>query len=497
MKLNHKVLTIIAALLLIQSTLLAQPNTSEDAAEGIEKSLLFLEITSSAYENMQPWKKATMSSSYGYACAVGPYEVLTTAWNVTDTAHIKARLHGRNEFVPATVKVVDYEIDLALLELDREEMDAPLTPVTFSNDYAKGASVSSHWLTAGGRHKTGRGYIDRADVYKAPASYTSMLNYIIGNTSNTDSRGRLYCLDEKPVGLACWSDGDSKETGVIPTQIIDRFLADARDGEYKGFGSVGFSITKLIDPAMRNYLDMPDGEDNGVYVNDVYTLGTGSDTLEQGDVILAINGLAMNAYGRYEHPTYGRIQMAQIFAETPVGDNIEFTLWRDGKKITLSAPAEKFTAQDMLVPYYEYGMQPEYFVTAGFVFQKLTRPYMQMWGDDFAGKITPHIYNYYRDTAFSPTEDRQDVIMLSFVLPHQVNLGYHDLRGKIVKSVNGRTIESMQDFVSAFQLNPDAQHDVIEFEQDNPTVVIPRDQAKTADMMIAQRFGVTQQQNVN
>ena len=166
---------------------------------------------------------------------------------------------------------------------------------------------------------------------------------------------------------------------------------------------------------------------NGVQVTNVIQSGQDSDLLKAGDVILAIDGKELDAYGKFLHPAYDRIMFHHLITSHKIGDDIVFDIWRDGSKQQLRVQAKNFDVGEMLVPYYEYGQQPEYVVTGGFVFQKLTRPYLTNWGKDWDGKVTPHLLHYLRDMAFKPTAQRRDIVILSYVLPAQINLGYTDL----------------------------------------------------------------------
>ena len=151
----------------------------------------------------------------------------------------------------------------------------------------------------------------------------------------------------------------------------------------------------------------------------------------------------------------------------------------------------------MLVDFYEFDKQPEYIITAGFVIQKLTRPYMRVWGDGWSGKVPPHFYHYYRDMGFSPTEDRQDIVILSFVMPAEINQGYHSMGRQVISKFNGIKIHSINDILRAQQSNMMSRFDTIEFEQDYPTVVIDRSQLEEANAFIAKTYGIKKLQNVN
>jgi len=375
-------------------------------------------------------------------------------------------------------------------------MTEPLKPLAFSEDYPKGAELDFYWLSSDNRIYNGRGYLDRARVQRTNISYEKRLHYVVANTSRRTSTGQVYCIGAKPIGIACWSN-DNKEAGLISGEVINAFLAEAAKDDYNGFGAVGFAVSDLLDPAMRSFLKMPPDLKDGVYVSDIYALGTGSDVLKQGDVILAIGRNTLSSYGRFQHKKYEQLDFEHLIVSKPVGRKLAFDIWRNGKKTRLKAEVKNFKTTDMLVPYQEFDRQPEYVITAGFVFQKLTREYLARWGDNWAGKVSSHLYHYYRDLAYKPAPERSDIVILSYVLPAPVNLGYKDLAQIVVKKFNGMTIRSIADIPKAQKLNPDSKFDVIEFEMDKPTIVIPRDQLAAADAMIGRNYGITKLQNIN
>lgn len=467
-----------------------------DITEAMKESIVYLNTSFYGYQQHQPWRHRDVKEAWATGCAVGEYEVLTTAWNVADVALIKALRYSQNEFVGAKIKVVDYESNLCLIELDPNKMSEPLKPLVFSEDFPKGAEVDFYWLSSGNHLYSGRGYLDRARVEKTNVSYERHLHYVVANTSGRTGIGQVYCVGAEPVGIACWSN-DNKEAGLIPGEVINKFLAEAGKENYKGFGAVGFAATSLLDPAMRSFLKMPESLKTGAYVTDVYNLGTGSDVLKKADVILSIDGETLNAYGRFLHAKYDRLYFHHLIASKAVGDRVLFEVWRDGEKKQLEAEVKNFKASEMLVPYHEFDQQPEYVITGGFILQKLTRKYLAEWGEDWTGKVSPHLYHYYRDLSFKPTDERGDVVILSYVLPADINLGYKNLSQIVVKKFNGMTIGSISDILTARKLNPGAKYDVIEFEMDNPVVVIDREQLATADMLISRNYGISKLLNIN
>jgi len=477
-----------------QST--AASRSSAAMTTTMEQSIVYLQTASYGYEQSQPWKNKDISEGWACGVAVGNYEVITPAWNVANVSFIKARRHGQNDFVNAKIKVVDYESNLCLIELDPNTISVPLKPLVFSEEFRKGDEVAFYWLSPNNDLNSGRGFLDRTRIEKASTSFENHLDYIAANTSAATGIGQVYCAGDEPIGIACWSS-DNKEAGIIPGERINRFLTQAAAKDYKGFGTVGFAASALLDPAMRAFLQLPLSIQNGIYVDDIYTLGTGSDVLKKADAILSIDGHTLNPYGLYKHPKYEEISYSHLITSKAAGDKISFELWRDGTKQQVEAEVKNFKASQMLVPYQEFDRQPEYIISDGFVFQKLTREYLAQWGENWQGKVLPHLYHYYSDLSFKPTPERRDIVLLSFVLPTQFNLGYHDLRQLVVKKFNGMTIRSIRDIPAAQKLNPDSKYDVIEFELDNPTVVISREQLPTADMLMGKLYEIPKLMNIN
>ena len=467
-----------------------------DLSEKMKDSIVYLEISKQSYNLTEPWKQRNISESWACASAVGEYKVITTAESVANHTFLKVLRHGQNDFVGAKLLVVDYEANLCLIQLDPNELRTPLKPLIFDEEYKKGAEVDYYWLPSDNRMYNGRGYLDRVNVQQTRTSHAQYLCYVVTGASQRTEAGEIYCVGSASIGIACWSN-TNKEVGLIPSETINRFLRSFEDGSYEGFGKVGFEITELLNPATRSFLKMPENLENGVYVTDVYNLGTGCQTIKRDDVILTIDGNAIDSYGRFIHPKYESLSFDYLITSKSAGDNISFEVWRDGEKTELHTKVKGFKASEMLIPYHEFDRQPEYIVIAGFVLQKLTYEYLTEFGRDTAGEAPSHLYHYYRDFAFKPTDERSDIIVLSYVIPTPNNLGYTGLGQMVVSKLNGIAISSIEDIAAAQKLNPESRFDVIEFELDSPVAVIEREQIQTDNMFVQQNYGITKLLNIN
>ena len=246
---------------------------------------------------------------------------------------------------------------------------------------------------------------------------------------------------------------------------------------FSPFSSKTGAVTKGNTGRTNSILDFP--------------IGTGSEELKQGDVILSINGQQLNPYGRYEHPEYKRISFRHILLQTPDANKIQFEIIREGRITTLDITARNIASDNMLIPYYLYGKQPEYMAVGGYVFQKLNRDYMGMWGGNMSGKAPPHLYHYQKDLSFKPSDEREDIVILSYVLPAEINLGYQQLSQRVVDTVNGTKIKSIKHFVDTVNSIDNNGAIKITFEMDSPVLIIPKKQLKTANMQIAQLYGIS------
>ncbi len=461
-----------------------------DPAERMADSMVYIESSRVGWEQLQPWRQTGVATVGAYGTAVGPTAVLTTAAPLSNAVSVRVRRHDQNEYIPAEIRVIDYEANLCLLELDETAVQTPLKPVVFSDKFIRNRELTAFRLGSDGDITQARATLDRAEVRFSTVSFARQLQYVLTSPSRSTGAGELYCLDDVPVGIACWSS--DSEVGLIPAETINRFLTAAAGTPYRGFGAIGFETTPLLDPAVRKYLQLPEDQRDGIYVTSVYTMGTGHLDLLAGDVILSIDGHRLNAHGRYEDQRYDRLGFEHLIARVPVGQTLEFVIWRNEKEESVDVEVLDIDAGKMLVPYYIYDRRPQYLVTGGFVFQVLTRDYMTLWGDGWQGKVPPHLFQYFRDRAFGPTDQRSDIVLLSYVLPTEANLGYHQLGRLVVSSVNGTDIGSFQHLYDALNDRSDRPFHVVEFELDSPTVVIPKAQLDAIDQQVMSLYGISE-----
>lgn len=488
----------------------------DKTVESYANSLLYMEIAALSYDQRRPWNPPENFTKAGYGIVIAPNHILTTAWNIFDSSYIKCKAKGTPDYFEANVKVVDYQLNLALLAFDPQQ--SPLAvPVTFNEVTPNRAPVQSHWITEDGTVMQQKGEYDRAEMFSNSVSFNSQITYIVENIALPSGSSRLVTQNGRVIGLAAWSESTSQEMGVIPSATINAFLTAARAGEsageagptqnagntptpgqtkpYQGFGWAGFHVEPLNDPVRREWLGLAQYPNRGVIVSDVLQMGTGSNILEKNDVIINVNGYEIDTYGKYNSPVFGRIDFNHLLLSSPAGSENSFTVIRDTKRLELKTQSKHIRADQMLIPFYAYDKKPTYFVTGGFIFRPLTRDYLTIWGEDWYSKAPTNLMIYFLGDSFKPTKSREEIVILSEVLPAMTNLGYHQMSNAVVSKVDNYPVESLSHMYDLIQSAP-GPFITIEFEKNQPLLVLPKDRLNQIDQMINQAYGITQPRSI-
>jgi Do/DeqQ family serine protease len=227
--------------------------------------------------------------------------IVTNNHVIEDSDQITVVMNDRREF-PAKVVTSDARIDLALLRIDTGGMKLPTLPLADSDQlqvgdlvlaigdpFGVGQTVTSGIISALARTQVGisdYGFFIQTDAAINP-----------GN-----SGGPLVTMDGKVAGInsAIYSKtGGSVGIGfAIPANMVAAFLAAAKSGghiERAWIGVRGESVG--VDMAEGLGLTRP----TGVVVDEIFPGGPAARAgLQQGDVILAVNGKEVDDEGSLE-----------------------------------------------------------------------------------------------------------------------------------------------------------------------------------------------------
>jgi len=144
------------------------------------------------------------------------------------------------------------------------------------------------------------------------------------------------------------------------------------------------------------------------------------------------------------------------------GDVISAKIIRNKEERDVQIPLKNIPASAALIPEDRPDLPPPYLVAGGFVFRELDVPYLKAWGDDWEDKIPATLRILYEMRSEQPEPDQKRLLVLTDVFPDEYNLGYHELAQNIVKTVNGKPVDSIKEMEDAFAHPLDGYH-IIEF----------------------------------
>jgi len=472
-----------------------QPPALSDARPApidFNSHVIRLTSTQQTWSPGQPWEKNPPTQRRALAAIVGDQLVLTTAEMVADATYLEFESTDGTRFVPAEVVAVDYEVNLALLKPADEELGKLLfansRPLEISSPPALGETLEMLQVEGNGVPLLTSGILQTVDVSASFLPGQSFLTFRVkASMQSVASSYSLPVLHRgKLAGLLISYNAKDQICDVASTEIVARFIEEAADGEYSGFPSLGISISRTEDTSFRQWLQLAD-DHGGIYVNNVRK-GMAADEagLKKGDVILAVDGHAIDRRGYYQHPLYGNLFWGHLVrGEKATGDPVTLTLLRDGEPMELSATLSRGGVENRLVPDYTFDTAPNFLVKGGFVFQELTRPLLEAFGEEWTSRAPLNLLDAYENQD-KYEDDAERIVFLSGSIATPATIGYERLRNLIVRRVNGQPIRNMKSLIEAFAGNAGELHS-IEFAEEDFTVYLDDAVATEVDTQLIQR----------
>jgi hypothetical protein len=290
----------------------------------------------------------------------------------------------------------------------------------------------------------------------------------------------------KLAGVLISYNSKDQISEVASTDIISRFLQESADGDYKGFPSLGISIARTEDPSFRQWLKLKDDQ-GGIYIQNVRKGGAADIAgVKKGDVLLAIDGQSVDRRGYYQHPNYGSLFWGHLIrGEKATGDSVTLSLLRDGQPLDIKVTLTREEESARLVPGYNFGKAPNFLIKGGLVFQELSRPLMESYGENWQTRAPLEFLDAMENPEqYEGKVDR--IVFLSGSIPTPATVGYESLRNLIVRKVNGKEVKNMKSLIEAFNGNLTERHS-IEFAEQNFTIYLDDATATAVDSQLLKR----------
>jgi S1-C subfamily serine protease len=470
------------------------PLPAETSATTALQSVVRINATQQTWSAGQPWEKQEPRSRRSLGALIDGNKVLTTAETVADWTFLEFETTDGRKRAAAKVVAVDYEANLALVSLLDDKKDADfftgMKPLQLSERCKVGSSVDILQVEDSGLPIVTTGPIQTVDVISSflPEEYFLTYEAKCSMQGAASSFSLPVLKGGKLLGLLTTYSSKDQLCDIVATDIVARFVKEAGDGQYDGFPELGIATSNTDDSTLRDWLKLPAGT-GGVYVTSVSKNSPAQKAgLQKGDVISAIDGHSIDQLGYYEDEFYGRLFWSHLVrGAKSSGDTAKVDLVRDGKPLTLEVKLERHNQSDNLVPAYTFGQAPHYLVKGGMIFQELTRPLLEAFGDDWESRAPLDLL----DALENPEryENRADrIVFLSGVIPTPATVGYESLRNLIVTKVNGKDIRNMKDLIEAMK-TPDFSTGLhsIEFEDRTFPIYLDEKTSSLVDKQLLKR----------
>eukprot|EP00735_Rhodelphis_limneticus_P003985 TRINITY_DN15528_c0_g1::TRINITY_DN15528_c0_g1_i1::g.28454::m.28454 TRINITY_DN15528_c0_g1::TRINITY_DN15528_c0_g1_i1::g.28454 ORF type:complete len:557 (+),score=55.12,sp/Q9FIV6/DGP10_ARATH/38.43/3e-106,Trypsin_2/PF13365.1/6.1e-17,PDZ_2/PF13180.1/4.5e-07,PDZ_2/PF13180.1/7.3e+02,Trypsin/PF00089.21/3.2e-05,Peptidase_S46/PF10459.4/3.3e+02,Peptidase_S46/PF10459.4/0.47 TRINITY_DN15528_c0_g1_i1:39-1709(+) len=457
---------------------------------------LFVKKVPPSYRS--PWRKGSQHSvsGSGFILPNRGLEglnglILTNAHVVSYYSSIFVRRHGSSSKFPARVLCVGHGCDLAILTVDDKGFWAghqdkgprlhPDLPHLDDNVTCVGYPIGGNNISVT------RGVVSRIDVHDYRSKAGALLTIQIDAAINPgNSGGPVFDKDSSVVGVARAHLYSASNIGyIIPIPVVNLFLQHF-DSSYRGsflkfpgVSSLCISVQPLESPSLREKLKLGTEITGGVLIRRVDKMGVLSGLVQQGDVLLQVDGHEIAEDGTVGLRGEERIYCEHLITIRPVGHSATLTIFREGEKREIQVT---LAPRNHLVPILDdYDCKPSYFIFGGLVFLPLTLPYFQT----AYPKSRPAPINLVRRLNEDLEEEGQQVVILAYVLAHQVNYGYHSMGGLELCTVNDMPVKNLTDFVQKVDAITD-KFVVLKFEDDS-IIALDKSEAIAAEQVILEQ----------
>jgi S1-C subfamily serine protease len=407
------------------------------------RSVVKVLTVSDAPDYDQPWQTQGAASATGSGAIVstsrGP-RILTNAHCVENHVFVEVRRYGKAQKVAAAVEALGHECDLALLSVDDASFFYGTEPIGLGELPHLSDRVSVCGYPVGGqRLSITEGIVSRIEVVRYAQRRRRLLAVQIDAAVNPGNSGGPVLKDGRVVGVAFQALDDAARIGyMIATPVVAHFLRDVEDGIADGFPSLGVRAQPLESGSHRRSLSLPPDGENGILINRIVYGGSAWGVLEEGDVLLAVDGIPIASDGTFDFRDGERLTWDYAISRHTVGESAQLTILRDGEQITCLArlrPPQYLVAED------RYDVKPSYYVFGGLLFVPLTRDYLKTWGDNWWAQAPRDLVALYENGYRTP--ERTEPVVLQKVLADRANHGFHAFENLLISTVDGCPVRSL------------------------------------------------------
>jgi len=414
-------------------------------AKDLTNSVIKIFVTSNKIDYYRPWQSLGVEAAAGSGAVIGGNRILTNAHVIAEYTFIQVKKDGDPKKYSASVLAVGYDCDLALLTVDDPEFFKGVMPLEIGElPQMQDAVTVLGYPQGGDKLSITKGVVSRIELISYSQSGRNLLTVQIDAAINPGNSGGPVIKDGKLVGIAMQVFQTGQNIGyMIPPPVISHFFKDLDDGRYDGFPVLGIDFDTAENPALRRFHKIENIE-GGIVVTRVLPFSPAHGKMQEGDVVLAVDGIPIGEDGTFAFRGQERLSMPHLITMKQNNENVSLQIIRDGKQEEVQIPLNNFKP---LIPYPNYFEKPPYYIYGGLVFTVLSADLLQAWGNAWWEKAPLDFTYYLVGSGRLNWKEKEDLIVLLNVLPDQVNIGYHEQSNQIVTTVNGQSVSSFKELV--------------------------------------------------
>ena len=469
---------------------------AQDApSEGVRDSVVKIYATLRAPDLIRPWTKQQPGEASGSGIVVEGNRVLTNAHVVTYASQVFVEGNGSSEKIAATVESIAPGIDLAILKVEDESFFAkrPPLPRKASLPEVKEAVIVYGYPTGGTSLSITKGIVSRIEFTGQYGHQTSGVRVQIDAAINPGNSGGPALVDDKMIGLAFSGLRGADNIGyIIPTEEVELFLADVKDGTYHGKPALFDGLQTLENDALRKKLKF-DRRNVGMVVHEPAEKTDADYPLKKMDVITKIGDHEVDNIGMCKVRDGLRLNF-QYFVQTLAKDGkLPMTVFRDGKEFPVEVPVKSHRSmliEELATKY------PSYFVYGPLVFSPVTAEFSQIFDRNSGlqqalGMIGSPLVTRRGDR---PAFEGEELVMVpSPMFPSKLGKGYSNPQVKVVREVNGIKIKNIRHLVEVLRDTKDPFVAIDFDDRSSETIVFDNAEALRLTEDILTDNGVRQQ----
>jgi S1-C subfamily serine protease len=453
-----------------------------ESEKNHKKSVVKVFTTMQNVDFYEPWKAGSQVTLEGCGCVISDNRILTTAHIINKGTFIEVQKFGETKRYVAKVEQVGFDLNLAILTVGDKEFFKDTEPVVFGDMPSRGDKVM---IYGGDELSVKEDTVSGIDVVWSWSGGRYVPALLTNKPIDPKDNGCPVFEGIKFIGIPFTCYNSDKSGSIIPVNVIQTFFKDIKNGRpYIGFPDMGVFNQNLKSLSLRKYYKLSPDQ-TGIVITKVLYGGSSDGLLKEDDILESLDGYSIDNEGYITVLKSERVNWYYLFALYSPGDEVPIVVFRDGREIRLKV---KLKIISYLTPYRDDNRNPSYFLYAGLVFVPLTSNYFQTgkWNT-----FKPEI----KDISFHglPSPEHKQIVIISHVLPDEINTGYDKITDVVVDKVNGYAITEMKDLITAFD-NPVGKYDVIEVDDRHgfgSKIVFDAKKSKHANAEIMANFKIS------